>query len=345
MLATVSVVGGALPLTAAERTTGGCYDRGVRRAALLLLPLLAVTASAAAEPPPETLRARVVSWDVGWKPTVAGDWLARVVVEVRDARRDGIDVLVLPELFAWGLAPYAPKDTQPASFITHAVLSELLPRVRDAAGPGMLVVLGSYPHELAGWDHALNRAPVLLDGRWRFVDKLDPTPGEAKEDPPIVPGHALPIFPYRGGRMAVVICFSLEMPEVATALKRHGVQMVLAPSATEDEVAVSRVERTASARAVELGAAVLVAPLLGEQGGWKNMGSAALYLPAQWGIERAPGEGVRRSSGFARDDFSIPWRKLVALRTPPPDDREPRPFLAPTPPFEVELEEEAPVGP
>jgi predicted amidohydrolase len=318
---------------------------GWRRVGLPLL-LVAAAAPAATEPPrPETLRARVVSWDVGWKPKGPGDWVARAVGEVRGARQDGMDVLVFPELFAWGLAPYAPPGTPPVPFITRAVLSDLLPEVREAAGPGMLVVLGSYPHEVAGWDHALNRAPVLLDGRWRFVDKLDPTPGEAKEDPPIVPGHALPIFPYRGGRMAVVICFSLEMPEVATALKRHGVQMVLAPSATEDEVAVSRVQRTASARAVELGAAVLVAPLLGEQGGWKNMGSAALYLPAQWGIERAPGEGVRRSSGFARDDFSIPWRKLVALRTPPPDDREPRPFLAPTPPFEVELEEEAPVGP
>jgi predicted amidohydrolase len=294
-------------------------------------------------PPPQTLRVRAVSWDVGWQPQAAADWMARALGEVRDARRDGVDVLVLPELFAWGLAPYASKDTPPAPFITHAVLSELLPAVRAAAGPGMLVVLGSYPHQLPGWDHAFNRSPVLVEGRWRFVDKLDPTPGEREEDPPIRPGHVLPLVRYRGGRVAVVICFSLEMPEVAAALKGHGVQMVLAPSATEDEDAVARVLRTASARAVELGAAVLVAPLLGQQAGWRNTGSAALYLPAQRGIEPAPGPSGRRSSGFARDDFSIPWKKLLELRSPPADEVEPRPFLAPSPPFEVELEDAAPV--
>lgn len=315
----------------------------MRRAALLLF-LVAAAVPAATEPPlPGTLRARAVSWDVGWKPEAATDWMARAVGEVRDARRDGIDVLVFPELFAWGLAPYAPKDTRPASFITHAVLSELLPSVGDAAGPEMLVVLGSYPHELAGWDHAFNRSPVLVDGRWRFVDKLDPTPGEREEDPPIRPGHVLPLFRHRGGRVAVVICFSLEMPDVAVALKRHGVQMVLAPSSTENEAAVDRIQRTASARAVELGAAVLVAPLLGEQAGWRNTGAAALYLPAQRGIEPAPRPGVRRSAGFARDDFSVPWKKLLELRTPPAGDREPRPFLAPSPPFEVELDGAAPV--
>jgi predicted amidohydrolase len=315
----------------------------VGRAALLLLLVAGSAPAATPASPPETLRARVVSWDVGWKPETDEGWVARAVGEVRAARRDGIDVLVFPELFAWGLAPYAPEEARPAPFVTHVVLAELLPRVRDAAGPGMLVVLGSYPHELAGWDHAFNRSPVLVQGQWRFVDKLDPTPGEREEDPPIRPGHVLPVFPYRGGRVAVVICFSLEMPEIAAALKAHGVQMVLAPSATEDAVAVARVQRTASARAVELGAAVLVAPLLGEQDGWRNTGSAALYLPAQRGMDPAPGEGVRRSSGFARDDFSVPWRKLVALRTAPADDHEPRPFLAPSPPFEVELEETPPV--
>jgi predicted amidohydrolase len=315
----------------------------VRRIALLLLLVAGSAPATALASPPETLRARVVSWDVGWKPRTGEEWIARVIEEVREARRDGVDVLVFPELFAWGLAPYAPKDTRPASFITHAVLSELLPSVSDAAGPEMLVVLGSYPHELAGWDHAFNRSPVLVDGRWRFVDKLDPTPGEKKEDPPIRPGHVLPLFRYRGGRVAVVICFSLEMPEVAVALKRHGVQMVLAPSSTEDEDAVARVLRSASARAVELGAAVLVAPLLGEQGGWSSTGSAALYLPAQKGIDHASRESVRRSSGFARDDFIVPWKRLLELRNPPAEEGEPRPFLAPSPPFEVELDGAAPV--
>ncbi|MEK7234127.1 MAG: nitrilase-related carbon-nitrogen hydrolase [Elusimicrobiota bacterium] len=303
------------------------------------LALAAVPAfcTAPAEPP-QTLLARVVSWDVGWRPDARKEWVDRVVGEVRDAGKDGADVVVFPELFAWGLGPYAPPGSKPAQFITEVMEADVLPRVAQAAKPGTFVVLGSYPHQAPGSRETFNRAPALVDGRWRFIDKLDPTPAELDEDPPIKPGYALPLFRFRGGVAAVVVCFSLEKPEIALALKKRGVQLVLGPSATEDENGVARVLRSASARAVELGAAVIVAPLLGEQDGWKNTGASALYLPAQKGIDHAPRESVRRSSGFARDDYRIPWSRLLELRTQTETKPEPRPFLARTPPFQVEID-------
>jgi hypothetical protein len=127
-----------------------------------------------------------------------------------------------------------------------------------------------------------------------------------------------------------VICFSLEMPEVSAALKNEGVQLVLGPSATVDEDGVARVLRASSARAVELVAAVLVAPLSGAQEDWKNLGSAALYLPAQEGIDHRPQESVRRKDGIAHDDFVIPWKALIDLRRQPERKPETRPFLART---------------
>jgi predicted amidohydrolase len=173
---------------------------------------------------------------------------------------------------------------------------------------------------------------------WQFVDKLDPTPGELIDEPPIKPGEVLPIFRFRGGTVAVVICFSLEMPEVSAALKKEGVQLVLGPSATEDEDGVARVLRASSARAVELGAAVLVAPLVGDHDpAWKNCGSAALYLPAQKGIrDSQQARPLRRSGGITHDDFTIPWSSLSNLRWPtmPP---ETRPFLAPIRTFRTRL--------
>jgi hypothetical protein len=86
--------------------------------------------------------------------------------------------------------------------------------------------------------------------------------------------------------------------------------------------------RASAARAVELGAAVLVAPLLGTQEGWKNLGSAALYLPAQKRIDHRPQESVRRRYRIAHDDFVIPWKALLELREQPPKP-ETRPFLVP----------------
>lgn len=276
--------------------------------------------------PVETLKARVVSWDVGFAPATEAEWTARVVAEVRDASSAGVDVLVFPELFAAGLGAYAPNDRY-YEFITRRMHAAILPAVKDAAG-SMLVCLGSYAHQEAGWPHAFNRSPILIAGTWHFADKIHPTQREAVDDPPIKAGDVLPVFAFRGGRVAVLVCFSLEMPEVAAALKNEGVQLVLAPTATENEVGVARILRCASGRAVELGAAVLVSPLLGRIDDWKNVGSAALYLPAQKSIDPRPRESAWRSEGIARDDFVIPWRALLDLRKQPTGKPETRPFLA-----------------
>jgi predicted amidohydrolase len=289
--------------------------------------------------PPEKLRARVVSWDVGFKPPAEKDWIARVSTEVGDAAAAAIDVLVFPELFAAGLGPYA-KGEHEAEFVTRRMNDAVLPAVKEeVAKRSMLVALGTYWHQEPGWKHAFNRAAVLIDGTWHFADKLHPDPSELVEDPPIPPikpGEVLPLFHFRGGTASVVICFSLEMPEVSAALKKEGVQLVLGPSATDDEDGVARVLRASSARAVELGAAVLVAPLVGAQDDWKNRGSAALYLPAQRGIDHRPQESVRRKEGVAHDDFVIPWKALLELRDQPGPKPETRPFLAPAAPFRTE---------
>jgi predicted amidohydrolase len=288
---------------------------------------------------PQKLKARVVSWDVGFKPPTENKWIASVCKEVHDAAAAETDVLVFPELFTAGLGPYAPKGEHPAEFVTRRMNDAVLPAVKTAvAKRSMLVALGSYYHHEPGWKHAFNRAPVLIDGTWHFADKLHPTPPELIGYPPLTikPGGRLPLFPFRGGTASVVICFSLEMPEVSAALKKEGVQLVLGPSATEDEDGVARVLRASSARAVELGAAVLVAPLLGAQGEWKNLGSAALYLPAQKGIDQRPQESVRRRDGIAHDDFVIPWKVLIDLRRQPERKPETRPFLAPVVPIRTE---------
>jgi predicted amidohydrolase len=289
---------------------------------------------------PEKLRARVVSWDVGFKPQTEEEWIARVSKEVGDSAAAEIDVLVFPELFAAGLGPYAPKGEHQAEFITRRMHDAVLPAVKkEVAKRSMLVALGTYWHQEPGWTHAFNRASVLIESIWRFADKLHPTPGELVEAPPIPPiksGDMLPLFGFRGGTAAVVICFSLEMPEVSAVLKQEGVQLVLGPSATEDEDGVARVLRASSARAVELGAAVLVAPLIGVQDEWKNRGSAALYLPAQKGIDHRPQESVRRTEGIAHDDFVIPWKALLDLRRQADQKPETRPFLAPVVHFRTE---------
>jgi len=280
------------------------------------------------------LRARIFTWDIGFKPESEDLWLDRVETSIEGALKDKIDVLVFPELIGWGLSPYRKPHDVAASFVTQEWRSKLLPRLaKKLSGQDILVNLGSYPHHEIGWKHKFNRGTLWLNDGWIFADKLDPTQPETLEDPPIHSGAELPIFSFRGGTVASLTCYSVEKPEIAAQLKTLGVHMLLVPSATSDEHGVGRILRTASARAVELGAAVLVAPLTGAQGTWSNMGVSALFLPDQNGFKVQPLSPLYHN-GIHHRDFYIPWGALLGLRTQsqPP---ETRPFLAPSPSFKI----------
>ena len=189
---------------------------------------------------PDVLTVRAVAWDYSWKPATEKEWAARVVSEVAAAAKDGADIIVFPEQFSNGRS-----------------LDGILSDVRAAAGADRLVVLGNSPYQAAGWDYAVSRAYILSGNSWHEMDKLDPTPAERAQKPPVKPGMRLPLFRFRGGVVAVLPAFSIEKPEIAASLKKRAVQLVLVCVPAEDEEGAARVARTASARAVELGAAVV----------------------------------------------------------------------------------------
>ena len=117
---------------------------------------------------PDSVTVRAVAWDYAWKPATEKEWGARVVAEVAAAAKDGADIVVFPEQFSNGRS-------------LDGVLSE----VRDAAGADRLVVLGNAPHREPGSDHALSRAYILSGGAWQVMDKVDPTPAERAQKPPV----------------------------------------------------------------------------------------------------------------------------------------------------------------
>lgn len=246
---------------------------------------------------------RAAAWDLVRAPADDKEWIARVAAEVAAAAKAGADAIVFPEDFA-GAHPVAAA----------------LDAVKDAAGPGMLVVLGNAPHREFGSDHAASRAHILSGGAWQVMDKLDPTPAERAAEPPVRPGMRLPLFRFRGGAAAALPASSLEKPEIAASLKKRGVQLVLVSAPAPEKEGRARLVRAAAARAVELGAAVVVAPL---------SGAPELHLPAQKGFDLAPQAPAGR-------DFRIPWKKILDLRLPP-DGLEPRSFLEPAPYYQIEI--------
>ena len=272
--------------------------------AALVMP--AAAAGTAKTPPvPEALTVRAVAWDYAWKPATEKEWGARVVSEIAAAAKDGADIVVFPEQFSQGRN-----------------LDGILADAKIAAGSDRLVVLGNTPHLDSGSGNTVSRAYILSSGAWQEMDKLDPTPAERDQKPPVKPGMRLPLFRFRGAVVAVLPAASILKPEIAASLKKRAVQLVLVSAPAEDEEGAARVARAASARAVELGAAVLVAP--------PSSAAPALYLPAQKGFDLKP----QTPSGR---DFRLPWKKLLDLRALPGAKGETRPFLEPAPYYQIEI--------
>lgn len=226
----------------------------------------------------------------------------------------GADLVLLPE-FTWvGLEPLVEPHT--LRRVSEVFWGEVLPALKSLLmRPGKAVVLGTVPF----WDEERqelrNRAPILVEDRLLHQDKLHLTPWESD----FSPGTELRLWEFAGLRFAVVICLDIEIPEISTRLRGEGVDVVLVPSATETVLGVERVDRCASARAVELGCVVGVCHLTGRaEAGLidENVGRTAVYRPSQASFRDAPRweESEIYDHGIHKQRVVLDPRQLQVMR-------------------------------
>jgi predicted amidohydrolase len=208
-------------------------------------------------------------------------WEAALLRQIRDLIAQGADLIVYPELFLLAMYDYlpGPLTAQMQAGFTYAS-QRLLPRLAEVIKQrDVLLCLGSMPRYEDS--QIFNTSSIWLKNAWHQQDKIHLTPWEVST---FSPGERLRLFTWRGLRVAVLICFDIEQPSLALKLKEQGVHLVLVPSATMDRNGNQRVNRCASARSVELGAAVLTVPLIGTSACElvdQNEGRQGLFLPAQ----------------------------------------------------------------
>lgn len=263
---------------------------------------LAAAAAAAPAKSAGELLVRAVAWDGSFKPATDKEFAERVAAVVAAAAKDGADAVVFPEGFS--------KDRG---------LEVVLDGVKDAAGADRFVVLGGAPVIDPASGKAFSRTYILSGGSWQRMDKLDPTAAERALKTPVSPGGRLLLFRFRGAVVAALAASSIEKPEIAASLKKRAVQLVLVSAPARDAEGEERLARCASARAAELGAAVVTAPASGKP---------ALYLPAQKGFDKPRPPAGR--------DFRLPWKKLLDLRASP-DAADEAPYLEPAPYYQIEI--------
>ena len=225
------------------------------------------------------MKISAVSYSVCFKAESLSDWEAHLRAEISKQIQEGAKIILYPELFLLTLTDYFSGDFSEQQQKISSYTQELLARIsQDLKGHDVLLCLGSGPNQRE--DGLYNTSFVWVNGHWGYQDKMNLTPWESG----IEPGTDLHIFHFQGFKVAVVICFDIEQPSIASLLKEEGIDIVLCPSATVNKNGNERINRCASGRSIELGALVVTAPLVGQSECEMidhNEGRQGFFLPAQ----------------------------------------------------------------
>jgi predicted amidohydrolase/ribosomal protein S18 acetylase RimI-like enzyme len=92
--------------------------------------------------------------------------------------------------------------------------------------------------------------------------KLHITPSE-KHWWGVQPGHRINVFETDRGKIAILICYDIEFPEVARIAAEHGAQIIFVPFCTDERCGYLRVRYCSQARAIENQVYVAIAGTVG----------------------------------------------------------------------------------
>lgn len=223
--------------------------------------------------------------------------------------------LLFPELFTVQLFSLLDPDIEPRRAIE--ALADMTGRylelfVDRARRTGMYIIGGSHPVRVG--DGIRNVAHLFSpSGQVHTQDKLHVTPNERAEYG-IDPGEGLRVFDTSHGRIAIVVCYDIEFPELARLLTLAGAEVLFVPFSTDERRAYLRVRYTAQARAVEN---IVYTVLSGNVGNLPqvanfliNYGQAAICTPSDFAF---PTDAVAGRSDVNSETVVISDLDLAAL--------------------------------
>ena len=205
--------------------------------------------------------------------------------------------LVLPELFTAQL--FSTFDHNLGDLAAMQKLASLTPDFIEvmqakAVDHGIYIIGGSTPVLRDGLLY--NVAHFFTpSGKVHTQDKLHITPSE-REWWGIEPGEKIRIFDTPHCRMAIVICYDIEFPELSRLLTLAGVEVIFVPFSTDERKAYNRVRSCAQARAVENYVYVVISGNVGNLPNVKsyliNYGQSAILTPSDFAFPESCVEGI-----------------------------------------------------
>ncbi|GAB5543861.1 MAG: carbon-nitrogen hydrolase family protein [Sandaracinaceae bacterium] len=182
------------------------------------------------------------------------DFVDQVSGLVETAAGYRCDMVVFPEYFTLQLLTL--KDTRRPVPAQVRDLARDAPRFIETMGGlakehGIYIVAGTTP-VLAADDETLTNESFFFSpsGEHAVQGKMHMTRWETEEWG-VTPHDSLKVFDTAFGKVAVLICYDVEFPELAREAARRGAYIIVAPSCTDDRNGFLRVRYCAHARCVE----------------------------------------------------------------------------------------------
>jgi predicted amidohydrolase len=242
--------------------------------------------------PPERLRVAALQYFI--RPVDTFEQFSDQVASLVDTAVDyGCQLMVFPEYFTVQLLTLGDVKRPMPEQIRDLARQE--PRFVElmsglARRSGLYIAAGTMPAPVNGGERVCNQGYLFGPGGEHGVQpKLHMTRFE-DEEWMIRAGIGLKIFDTALGRLALTICYDVEFPELARVAAREGVNMLLAPSCTDERQGYLRVRYCAQARAIENQIYVILASTVGSlpmvPAVSLNYGQAAILTPSDFPFSR-----------------------------------------------------------
>ncbi|PTQ54081.1 MAG: Aliphatic amidase AmiE [Hydrogenibacillus schlegelii] len=179
------------------------------------------------------------------------DFARQVEHYIKTAAEFGAEFVLFPEFFTTQLLSIGDER---GNALTIHDLPDFTEQYRDlfsslAIETKMHIIAGTHVVRKGG--RLYNVAHLFYpDGRIAEQPKLHLTPTEVKEWT-ITPGDSLQVFETDKGKVAILICYDIEFPEIARMARAKGADVIFCPSCTDDRHGFHRVRYSCHARTIE----------------------------------------------------------------------------------------------
>jgi predicted amidohydrolase len=179
------------------------------------------------------------------------DFANQVEHYVKTAKEFAADFVLFPELFTTQLLSIGDAEGNALPITALPTFTEqYLELFTSLAKQTQMHIIGG-THIIEERDRLYNAAYLFYpDGQVKEQRKLHITPTEVHEWN-MAAGENLQVFETEKGKIAILICYDIEFPEIVRIAAARGADVLFCPSCTDDQHGFHRVRYTSHARAIE----------------------------------------------------------------------------------------------